>query len=878
MSTGETAQALGTDLAAGLSHAEAEARLARHGRNVLPEGRRRTVLHMFLDQFRDFLIWILIAAAAVSFALGKMTDAYVILAILVMNAALGVAQEYKASRALEALKQLSVPECEVVREGRSLRISSETVVPGDLVILREGSHVPADLRLVETHHLRTDEASLTGESAPVEKTAEPTAHDVPLAERRNMAYAGTVVVYGRGAGLAVATGAEREIGRIAQLLETETRTTTPLQQKLAGFGKGLGVATLAICAAIFGLGLARGEPALGIFMTAVSLAVAAIPEGLPAIITVALAVGVHRMSRHHAIVRRLHAVETLGCTTTICTDKTGTLTESRMSVADVVPAPELVGPEGAPDAAVRRRILQIAVLCNDADAGPSASPGETAEAGADETGRVGDPTELALLDFARGSGVCASDLRRAHRRLAEAPFDSDRKRMATLHDLDDGRRLLVKGAPDVLLERCAFFDSGARPQPLGDADRNRIRRRLDDMAGRALRVLAFAWKDAAGAETASAEDETDLVLAGLVAMRDPPRPEVRAALDQATGAGIRTIMITGDALPTAKAIAAELGLLEPGDECVAGRDLEAWSPDQLREHIGRTRVFARVWPEQKLRIVEALQAGGEIVAMTGDGVNDAPALQRADIGVAMGVTGTDVAKGAADLVLMDDNFATIVEAIREGRVIFDNIRKFVTYLLACNLGELLAILVPVAIGLGVPLVPVQILLINLVTDGLPAMALGMDAPGPDIMRRRPRPPKEGILTRHLCAMIGFNAVFIALMVIVAFWLGMRGGNLREARTMVFVTLALAELWRAWSARSETQNVWRLDPRTNLYLVGACILSAAIVLAAVVLGPLQTLFGTCMLDGGQWATVLALSLVPLAAYEAWKAAHSLLNRR
>jgi Ca2+-transporting ATPase len=866
MSAGEMAEALGTDLAAGLSHAEAKARLARHGRNVLPEGRRRTVLHMFLDQFRDFLIWILIAATAVSFALGEMTDAYVILAILVMNAALGVAQEYKASRALEALKQLSVPECEVVRDGHSLRISSETVVPGDLVVLREGSHVPADLRLVETHHLRTDEASLTGESAPVEKTAEPTAHDVPLAERRNMAYAGTVVVYGRGAGLAVATGAEREIGRIAQLLETETRTSTPLQQKLAGFGKGLGLATLAICAVIFGLGLARGEPPLGIFMTAVSLAVAAIPEGLPAIITVALAVGVHRMSRHHAIVRRLHAVETLGCTTTICTDKTGTLTESRMSVADVVPAPELVGSEGAPDAAVRRRILQIAVLCNDADAG------------ADETGRVGDPTELALLDFARKSGVSAPDLRRAYRRLAEVPFDSDRKCMATLHDLDEGRRLLVKGAPDVLLERCAFLDSGARPQPLGDADRDRIRGRLDDMAGRALRVLAFAWKDAAGAETASAEDEIDLVMAGLVAMRDPPRPEVRAALDQATGAGIRTIMITGDALPTAKAIAAELGLLEPGDECVTGRDLEAWSPDHLRGHIGRTRVFARVWPEQKLRIVEALQSSGEIVAMTGDGVNDAPALQRADIGVAMGVTGTDVAKGAADLVLMDDNFATIVEAIREGRVIFDNIRKFVTYLLACNLGELLAILVPVAIGLGVPLVPVQILLINLVTDGLPAMALGMDAPGPDIMRRRPRPPKEGILTRHLCAMIGFNAVFIALAVILAFWLGTRSGDAAAGRTMAFVTLALAELARAWSARSETQNVWRLDPRTNLYLAGACLLSAAIVLAAVVMGPLRTLFGTCTLDGGQWATVLALSLVPLAAYEAWKAGWRLTRKQ
>jgi Ca2+-transporting ATPase len=858
-----TAEALATDAARGLSPAEAESRLVKFGRNALPEGRRKTLLGMFLGQFKDFLVLILVAAAAVSLAVGEMTDAGVILAILILNACLGVAQERRAGRALEALKKLSVPECEVLRDGATARVASDLLVPGDLVVLREGAVVPADLRIVEAHNLRIDEAGLTGESEPVEKDAAPVAADLSLADRANMAYAGTVVTYGRGRGLVVATGLEREIGRIAQLLAEQAPETTPLQQKLAGFGKLLGVATLVICGVVFLVGIARGpyawETYLQMFMTAVSLAVAAVPEGLPAIVTVVLALGVYRMSRHHAIVRKLPAVETLGCATYICTDKTGTLTENRMTVVRAVTCDDLdaaAAPSAAPS---RRRLIQVAVLCNDAHL--SAAGGEVR--------RFGDPTELALVDFARTEGVDVPDLRRRCPRLAELPFDSQRKRMSTLHDLDGAQRILVKGAPDLLLALCHSVERDGRVVTLDDALRARLHAELDAMAGQALRVLAFAWKEAPARSAIAAEDESDLVLVGLVGMRDSPRPEARAALEEARRAGIHTIMITGDNLLTARTIAGELGMLGPGDEVIAGRDLEALTDEELSRRISRIRVFARVWPEQKMRIVRALQARGEVVAMTGDGVNDAPALKKSDIGVAMGVTGTDVAKEAADVVLLDDNFATIVKAIEEGRVIFDNIRKFIGYLLACNVGETLAVFLPVLAGLGSPLVAAQILLVNLVTDGLPALALGVDAPGGDVMRRKPRPSSEGILTRYSLFVIGFNAVFVAAAVIVSFIVGRELGGLETGRTMAFVTLCFDELLRAFSFRSRKRNLWQIDPRTNLYLVGACAISAAIVLATVLLPPLRTLFSNASLDATQWAWALALSLLPVTMYELWK---------
>ena len=877
----KTVDELRTDASRGLDAAEAGTRLAQYGKNALPVEKKETLLGQFLGQFKDFLVLILVAAAAVSLAVGEVTDALVIIAILALNAILGVVQQRRAGQALEALKKLSVPECEVLRSGATVKISSEELVPGDLVILREGSLVPADLRLTESYNLRVDEASLTGESLPVEKTVAPVPAGASLAERHNMGYAGTVVTYGRGLGLVAATGAAREIGRIAQLLEQHEEEATPLQKKLAGFGKFLGIMTLVICALTFVLGVVRGghlfevpagmtvgehlwavlrsEYVLQMFLTAVSLAVAAIPEGLPAIVTVVLALGVYRMSLHKAIVRKLPAVETLGCATYICTDKTGTLTENRMVVTRVMPSGTLGGAAADEATTSEEHLFQVAVLCNDSHI----------ETVGHERRRFGDPTELALVEFAEAESVDVTALRARLPRLAEVPFDSSRKRMSTVHTVNGKRRLLVKGAPDVLLPLCTQFETDDHLAPLGPAEQTRAREELDAMAAQALRVLAFAWKEIPPDHAPTADDEQGLVFVGLMGMRDSPRPEAALALAEAAAAGIRTVMITGDNPLTARTIANELGMFDPGDEALTGLELAEISDEELARRMPHLRVFARVWPEQKMRIVQALQADGEIVAMTGDGVNDAPALQKADIGVAMGIAGTDVAKGAADVVLMDDNFATIVKAIEEGRVIFDNIRKFVAYLLACNVGEVLCIFVPVLLGLGVPLLPVQILLINLVTDGLPALALGIDAAEPDIMRRRPRKAREGILTGYSLFVIGFNAVFIAAAVVISFLVGEYYGGEGAGRTMAFVTLACDELLRAFAFRSDHRNLWQIDPRTNLYLVGACGLSALIVLATVLIEPLRNVFGNTPLTAVEWGWALALATIPVAAYEILK---------
>ncbi|MCX5672991.1 MAG: cation-translocating P-type ATPase [Planctomycetota bacterium] len=890
LATAAAADILKTDLAAGLSAGEAEARLARCGRNALPEGKKQTLLGMFLDQFRDFLVLILVAAAVISLAMQELTDALVIIAILILNATLGVAQQRRAGRALEALKKLSVPECEVIRDGRTVRVSSELLVPGDLVILREGALVPADLRLTESHNLRIDESSLTGESEAVEKVCEPLAEDLPLPDRLNMAYAGTVATYGRGRGIVAATGMNREIGRIAQLLEEQAPDTTPLQKKLAGFGKLVGILILGVCALTFALGVLRGEAGLwDMFLIAVSLAVAAIPEGLPAIVTVVLALGVHRMSRQKAIVRKLPAVETLGCATYICTDKTGTLTENRMSVttvapsdaladtqadgmptpllrghvsteADNMPSAERAGHATPEDGVSPTHLLEVAVLCNDAHV----------EVVGAERRRFGDPTELALVEYAETQGIDAEALRRLHPRLGEVPFDSQRKRMSTLHEIGGRRQMLVKGAPDVLLALCASYERKGEIVPLGAEERARAHEQLESMANRALRVLAFAWKDVGNTDRLSAADEANLVFAGLVGMRDAPRPEARVALAEARSAGIKIVMITGDNIRTARAIADELGMIQPGDEVLSGQDLEQIPDDELARRMPHLRVFARVWPEQKLKIIRALQAHGEVAAMTGDGVNDAPALQKADIGVAMGITGTDVAKGAADVILMDDNFATIVKAIEEGRVIFDNIRKFVTFLLACNFGEILCIFIPVLIGLGSPLKAVQILLINLVTDGLPALALGIDTAEPDIMRRRPRRLTEGILSSYYLKVVGFNGALFGIAAVACFLIGRRVAGPEVAATMTFVTLAFDELWRAYGWRSAWRNFWQVSPWTNLWLLGAVALSAAVVVATVVLPPVRAIFSTAPLTLAQWGIALGFSLIPFTAYEIWKA--------
>ena len=649
---------------------------------------------------------------------------------------------------------MSVPVCEVLRGARQQQVRSGDLVPGDIVMLRDGDAIPADLRLVEAYNLQIDEASLTGESVAVEKSTGPLPPSATLAERANMAYAGTHVTYGRGRGLVVATGMDRQIGHIAAMLQEAPPTVTPLQRNLAGLGKLLGVLTLATCVAVFAVGLLwgllrpPGQPMLKLFMTAVSLAVAAIPEGLPAVTTIVLALGVYRMSRHHAIVRKLPAVETLGCTTCICTDKTGTLTENRMTVTRAVTAEEMITGRTSEGGPGRDDLLAVAALCNDA---------RTEEDGR----RFGEPTELALVEYVNTQPTGAEEFRRRCPRVGELPFSSARKLMSTLNRVDGRTRLMVKGAPDVLLHRCTHVLLGGRVGGMSDQAKEAIHRELTAMAAAALRVLGFAWRDLDKPGRIEAADENELVFVGLMGLIDPPRVEVRLALAEARAAGISTVMVTGDNAATARAIAEQLGLLGEGEQVVTGSELDGLSDEELQRRIGSIRVFARVHPEQKLRIVQAFQRRGEVVAVTGDGVNDAPAIKRADIGLAMGLTGTDVAKETADMVLADDNYATIVEAIEQGRAIFDNIRKFVLYLLACNAGEVLVVFVPILLGFASPLAPVQILLINLITDGLPALALGVDPPEPGVMRRRPRKAREGIVGALHLRVIIFNAVFIA---------------------------------------------------------------------------------------------------------------------
>jgi len=850
---------LGTDLENGLSDNEAQRRIKEMGRNVLPEGKKKTILGMFLDQFKDFLVLILVAAVLISGLLGETTDATVIIAILIINAVLGVTQERKATKALDALKKMSVPECEVFRNGGLKIISSEELVPGDIILLREGDYVPADIRLIEVHNLRIDEASLTGESMPVEKAIDSVASDLPIADRINMAYSGTIVVYGRAKGVVTATGIDQEIGKIAQLLEKEEEVVTPLQKRLAGLGKLLGYLTLAVCGVVFVVGIIRGEQPFAMFMTAVSLAVAAIPEGLPAIVTIVLALGVFRMSQHNAIIRKLPAVETLGSATVICTDKTGTLTQNQMTAKEIyqiIEGEAMIKDEPfLPD----EILIQIGVLCNDS----------SIDRNENTVQRFGDPTELALIELAEEIGYSVIDIRHKFPRLDEVPFDSKRKMMSTLHEMNGERRVLVKGAPDVLISRCTRYGVRGKIYPLGEKERQMVLNTLEEMAGKALRVLAFAEKEIPNQRKLTEDDENDLTFYGLVGMIDPPRLEAKPALEEARSAGIETIMITGDNLLTARTIAQDLGLIKSGDEVITGQEMEKLSHETLMEKIRHLRVFARVWPEQKLNIVEALQKNNEVVAMTGDGVNDAPALKRADIGIAMGITGTDVAKEVADVVLMDDNFATIVKAIQEGRVIFDNIRKFVNYLLACNLGEIFAIFIPILIGLHRPLVPVQILLINLVTDGLPALALGVDSPEPDIMKKKPRHPREAIINHQSMKIILYNSVFIAISVILSFLTGTKMGGIETGRTMAFVTLALSELLRAYSFRSEKRNFWQINIRTNLYLVEACLLSAGIVLITVLIPPLQKIFSNVPLNGTEWTYTIIYSFISFIAYEVWK---------
>ena len=905
------AEALGTDPETGLAAAEAEARLAQHGLNELAERPRPGFWRLLLDQFNNFIIVILIVSAIVSLLLGEVVEASAIMAIVVLNAVLGVIQESKAEEALAALKKMAAPEALVLRDGHRVTVPARELAPGDVVFLEAGNYVPADLRLIESVNLKIDEASLTGESVPVEKVADVTLpEEAPLGDRINSAFMSTTVTYGRGAGIVVATGMQTQIGLIAEMIQSYEEEPTPLQVRLDQLGRWLGWGSLIICGIVFveailqdtDLSIVAGqglmpylvqtqEKIVELFIVAVSLAIAAVPEGLPAVVTICLAMGMREMVQRHALIRRLPAVETLGSATVICSDKTGTLTQNEMMAVRLYVAElrldvsgEGYQPQGEfdhygepadpRDNSEMMALLSGSLLCSDALLESLES-----EDGDEQYRIVGDPTEGALVVAAAKAGLWRDELEKRMPRVAEVPFDSVRKRMSTIHRLDEphgeGEYIAyVKGAPDVLLPFCdAILEDGVDVE-LTAGRRQHVENVIRDLGGEGLRVLAVAYRRLARLPDAVSADEIekDLALIGLVAMIDPARPEVGYAVEQARQAGIRTVMITGDYPDTARAIAQEIGLLRPGGEVITGAELSEISDEQLAERIDDVDVFARVSPQHKVRIVEALKAQDHVVAMTGDGVNDAPALKRASIGVAMGITGTDVSKETADMVLTDDNYASIVSAVEQGRIIYSNIRKFVYYLISCNVAEIMVIFLATLLGSPQPLTAIQLLWLNLLTDGAPALALGLEKGDPDIMEQPPRPVHEPIINRFMLVGIAVQTVAITAVVLIAYYIGRLWdpSNLALARTMAFVTLSASELVRSYTARSERVSVLRLGIFSNKYMQYAVLLSIVLLLSVVYVPFLQLIFDTVSLGVQEWAVIFPLLLVPGIAAEITKA--------
>ena len=847
----EGARRLGTDAHAGLAADEAGRRLQAHGRNEIREGKRRGPWRMLLDQFTDFMILILLAAAIVAGLVGDVTDTVVILAIVVLNAAVGFVQEYRAERAVAALKLMAAPTATVVRDGAPQPIPAAELVPGDVVLLEAGNIVPADLRLLEAHTLRCEEAALTGESQPVDKHIR-ALHDpaLPLGDRRNMAYKGTVVSYGRGRGLVIAAGMDTELGHIAALLRATEDARTPLQKRLARFGRVIAAGVLVLCALLFVIGVLRGEGVPLMALTAIALAVAAIPEALPAVVTVALALGARRMSEENALIRRLPAVETLGSVTFICSDKTGTLTENRMRVEELYADGRLLRAAPPPVDAPWPTLFTALALSNDARLG---ADGDI----------LGDPTETALYRAADAAGFRKAELAARLPRLAELPFDSERARMTTLHREDGGVIAYVKGAPESLLPLCrdALVSRGVAPLP---AD---LAQTVERMAADGLRVLALACRrwEVLPAQLTPEFVECDLTFIGLVGLLDPPRAEAARAVQECRTAGIRAVMITGDHPATARAIAERLDIIEPGETVMTGAELARLSLPEFEREVERVRVYARVAPEQKIKIVQALQDKGEFVAMTGDGVNDAPALKRADIGVAMGVTGTDVAKEAAHMVLLDDNFATIVAAVREGRRIYDNIRKFVKFVMAGNSGELLTLTLAPFFGLPIPLLPIHILWVNLVTDGLPGLALAIEPEEKGIMQRPPRPPAESIFAHGIWQHIVWVGLLIGTLCLVTQAWALAAGS-AHWQTMVFTVLTLAQMFHVLAIRAERESLVTQGLLSNRPMLGAVALTFLLQLALIYVPWLNAIFHTQPLTLGELAFCLAISSLTLVAVE------------
>lgn len=856
---------LNTFLDQGLTQIEAETRLIQYGPNRLLECVRISPWKLLLSQFQNVLVIILLIATAISGFLGEEVEAITIAAIVLLAVALGFVQEYRAERAMEALKKMAAPTAKVIRDGDEREIPAEELVPGDVILLAAGDRIPADARLVREANLRTEEAALTGESLPAEKTTDAIAGpDAPVGDRRNMVYGGTSVSHGRGAAVVTATGMHTEFGKIAAMLQKVESEDTPLQQNLDRVGKTLAKAALGIVIVISAIGWFRGQPLVEIFLFGIALAVAVVPEALPAVVTISLAIGVQRMARRHALIRRLPAVETLGCTSVICTDKTGTLTKDEMTVRKIWVVGKTFEVSGAGYAPVGsfthggEEVKPRDGLAELLRAGVLSSDARLIQEG-DSFDVAGDPTEGALVVVAAKAGLYRGDLEKAAPRVGEIPFTSEAKRMTTLHSTNERHMAYAKGAPEMILPLCSRIWGENGEEPLTEAKKQDVLRAADAMASSALRVLAIARKG--GTDLAGAS--SGMKFLGLAGMIDPPRPEVRSAIRECREAGIRVIMITGDHPATANAIAKELGILS-GKRIVTGPELEKMNDEQLDLELKDIAVFARVSPGDKLRLVTALQKQGHVVAMTGDGVNDAPALKKADIGVAMGITGTDVTKEAAAMTLTDDNFASIVAAVEEGRGIFGNIKKYLMYLLSSNIGEIIIMTVATLLGWPLPLSAVQLLYLNLATDGFPALALAVDPPERDLMKQRPRNPRTGIFTKRVMALMLTGSAWLATLILGMFWWASNSGrDLSEAMTMAFVLLIVAEFVKAYNFRSDHLSVLR-GTFKNRWLNVAIIWELALLLCLVYVPFLQTAFGTFALTLRDWGVIilLALTIVPV----------------
>ncbi|MGV8980944.1 cation-translocating P-type ATPase [Clostridium sp.] len=863
----EVLKELESDPITGLSNDQAQLKSEKFGPNQLTTKKPKTLIAMFFAQLNDILIYILLAAAVISALLGETSDAIIIAIVIIINATVGIIQESKAEKALDALKKLSTPKAVVKRDGQLKEIPSEEVVPGDIIIIDAGRYVPCDLRLLEASNLKIEESTLTGESVPVDKDASLvlTNDDVPLGDQKNMLFMSTLATYGRGVGVAVTIGMDTQIGKIAKMLDEKVDDETPLQKKLAELGKYLGIGALFICALMFIVGVLQKRDVFEMLLVSISLAVAAIPEGLPAIVTIVLAMGVQKMIKQNAIVRKLPAVETLGSVNIICSDKTGTLTQNKMTVTKFYAD----GQTGAIDSLninhdEHKLLLENLILCNDATYS--------------ENSKTGDPTEIALLVAGINYSLFKDDLEKAHKRIDEIPFDSDRKLMTTVNKYDNEYYVMTKGAIDNLLKLCTKAYVKGSIVEITPLIKKEILAAANSMSDDALRVLGAAYKILPTSHVEIDSLESDLILIGLVGMIDPPRLEVKDSITLCRNSGIKTVMITGDHQNTAFAIAKELNIASDASQVISGTELDKMTADELNSRIDNIRVFARVSPEHKVKIVRALKDKGNIVSMTGDGVNDAPSLKMADIGVAMGITGTDVAKGAADMILVDDNFSTIVAAIKEGRNIFTNIKKTIIFLLSCNIGEIIALFLAILLGWATPLRPIHILWVNLITDTLPALALGVDPGDPDVMKYKPRSPKDSLFKGEAFNLL-LNGLLIGILTLIAFVIGSKyySGTtslfplfpknlsedaLKHAQTMAFVVLSVSQLVHSLNMRNGKKSIFQIGLFTNKYLIGAIVFGILLQDFIITIPVLANAFSVHSLSLMDWGFVTILSLMPL----------------